>query len=93
MGTGCTRKQVRSELIHGWLSILNEKESKKRFENAHKQVGQRARLHVCCHFSLCTHAILYGDMRSVLRESWLMLAAGPVTLRNRIIRTEKQNSS
>ena len=91
MGT-IIKAQIRRELLNG-VFASTPTEAQRWFRSAHARSQPFARLHMCCHAALFTNALIQRKWRLAAREYWLMNAAVPVTLRNRIIRAVRQNSA
>ena len=91
MGTRNLKSVVKKHLRNGWLGLSDLQEAQREFERAHQFATPFVRLHTICHASLLFHAIVSLDRTRIKREVWLTIASGPVTLRNRVIRTLKQN--
>ena len=93
MGAVAIKAKIRFELIRGWAACSDLTEAKQRFDTAHELANGFVRLHVCAHASLCAHAVLSRDPKGAIREAWLTMAAGPVTIRDRITRIVARNHS
>ncbi len=93
MGSTTVKRRARYLLYKGWMSLLDKEVSQQYFQQAHKEAMNFVRLHTCAHASLFVHALLRRDRRGAQRELWLMVAAGPVTFRDRVIHFCQRNHS
>ena len=93
MGSATVKRRVRYLLFKGWTSLQDQEESQQYFQQAHKEATSFVRLHTCAHASLFVHALIRRDRKEAQRELWLMFAAGPVTLRDRVIHFSWRNRS
>ena len=92
-GVPAVKQKVRQLLLKGWFNLHDKNRSFDYLQQAHKEASSFVRLHTCTHASLFVHALIRKDRVDAQRELWLMLAAGPVTFRNRIIHFSQQNRS
>ena len=93
MGSPTVKRRVRYLLVQGWMSLQDQETSQQYFQQAHKEATVFVRLHTCAHASLFVHALIRRDSKEAQRELWLMFAAGPVTLRDRVIHFSRRNHS
>ena len=83
------KSQIRRQLLNG-ICASTRVEAQRWFRAAHAQAQPFARLHMCCHAALFANSLVQGKWQAAARECWLMNAAIPVTIRDRIIRTVRQ---
>jgi len=93
VGPAAIKAEIRRDLKQGWSLLFDLPQAKQKFDSAHAKANPFVRLHICTHASLLVHAILSKDISLTVQETWLMMAAGPATLRNRIIRGVGKNHS